>query len=159
MDSDQYSQNVINCIAACSALYEENPSEALFSSKFNHEIKEVILSKDIDGSLEIKYMICYCSNSGTNKQMLIAFRETKYMTDFILDIQQYGEINGCNGGFHSSINLLSHQIPIDFLVNKIKDEYKITFTGYSLGASIASIVAARLLFHEKTKSKSEIFCS
>ena len=156
IDTDQYSQILINCMAACSVIYEENPCKALSSCNFNHEIEKVIMSKDIDGSLDIKYMICYCSTSETNKQMLIAFCETKYMTDFIFDIQQYGEINGCDGGFHSSINLWSLQIPIDFLVNKIIDEnFKITFTGYSLGASIASIVAVRLLFHEKTKNKTD----
>ena len=151
---NRYPQNVINCIAACSAIDEAEPVQYLSSNKFNHEIKEVIVSKVFDDSLQVKYMICDCSISETKKQLLVAFCETKYMTDFIFDIQHYGEIIGINGGFHSGVNSWSLQIPIDFFVKKtVEESYEVIFTGNRIGAAIASIVAARLMFHEKLIQK------
>ena len=151
----QYPQKLSNCIAVSSAISEEDPLKALQSSKINHEIKEVIASKSFDNSLDIKYMICDCSTM-ENKQLVVVFGETELMNDFLLDIQHLGEIDGCKGGFHSSIHRRSLQIPIQFFIKKIIEEnYEITFTGHRLGASIASIVAARIMFHKEMNDKRE----
>ena len=154
-DSPQYPQKFLNCLAASIAINEENPVNALQSSRLNHGIKEVIASKSFDKCLDIKYMICDFSTE-ENKQLLVAFGETEFMNDFLLHIQHFGDIDGCKGGFHSSIHQRSLQIPIQFFIKKIIEEnYEITFTGHRLGASIASIVGARIMFHNEMKDTRE----
>ena len=150
-----FSEILSDCSAACSGVYE-NSALSLISSSFTHVgIEEIAPSKDIDQSLVTKYTIFDFSKT-EDKRLLIVFQETEYMTGFLLNIQRFGDINDCKGNFHSCISDWSLQIPIEYFLNKmINENYELIFTGYGLGASIASIVAARIIFNEKVKQKIE----
>ena len=93
----QYSQALINCVVACDALNKTKTKQALELSHFDHDIKAIAVS---DG-LDVKYMVC--STGAEKKQLIVAFCDSKDMSDFLLDIQFDGEIEGCEGALHSSI--------------------------------------------------------
>jgi hypothetical protein len=58
---------------------------------------------------------------------------------------------------HSGFFLRSEEISIDYFLNKIlKHDYKVVFTGHSLGAAVAALVAIKLIFHEDVCENSKI---
>ena len=60
------------------------------------------------------------------------------------------------GKVHAGFSARANQVPINFFINKIVNEgYRCIFTGHSLGGAAATLVAIRVLFHEKIKENSE----
>jgi hypothetical protein len=121
----------------------------------NHGIKSLCVSKTTDdkesnkdSNLDVKYMICDCSKNENQKRLIIGFRGTSSFQDFLVDLDLIGQINECEGRFHSGIYKRSKKIPIKYFIDKlIKDKYEIIFTGHSLGAAIASLVTVEVLTH------------
>ena len=148
-------QTLLNCLLASGAINENDPKAELLSTP-GHSIEKISVSKSFcDGKeypLEVKYMVCSCVS---RKKLIVSFRATERMNDFLTYIQ-FDEIDGTKGGFHSSIFRRSEQIPLEYFINKIlNDDTEICFTGHGLGASVAALVAIRILFHAEIRNKNE----
>ena len=152
-----YFQILLQSSLIAELTYEPNPVEALSRKTefkyLNHEIKSMCISQTVDEikdsvtGLEVKYMICDCSTK-TKKRLIIGFRGTKTIDDFLIDLKLHGELNYCQGRFHSGIYRRSETIPITNFVQKlIEDEYELIFTGHSLGAAVAALVTVKILLH------------
>jgi hypothetical protein len=150
-----YFQILFQCSIISDVIYESNPIEVLNKNKdfryFNHGINSVCISQTEDDikettiGLEVKYMICDCSTN-EKKRLIVGFRGTKSFEDFLVDLKLLGEINNCQGRFHSGIYRRSEMIPIEHFVKKlIEEKYQIIFTGHSLGAAIGALVAVKVL--------------
>ncbi len=85
--------------------------------------------------LESKYIICDCSNNNV-KRLIISFRGTQTMDDFLIDLKLVGVINGLQGRFHSGMFNRSENISIGYFLKKLQEGYQLVFTGHSLGASL-----------------------
>ena len=154
-----YQKALLTCVLASQAIYEEDPLESFNSENFNtfnHCIKKLIVS-EVDEenndpfSLQVKYMVCE-----GDKLLIVAFRGTKTMNDFLTDIKVYRKINDITGSFHSGIYQQSEKIPVDFFVEKIKNGYKVIFTGHSLGAAIAGMITIRVLYDQQFQGQEEL---
>ena len=91
-------------------------------------------------------MVCDCSTDNNNV-LLLSFGVTKSMQDFFINFQLWEvEIEGVEAYFHFGLYQRAMQIPINFFIDKILNEnYEIVLTGHSLGASVAALVAIRIL--------------
>jgi len=152
--SGKYFKTLFQCTIISEIVYEEDPNKALASENnkyLNHGIRSLCVSRTIDdkknkdSNLDVKYMICDCSDD-FQKKLIIGFRGTSSLQDFLVDINLIGKINECEGRFHSGIYKRSKKIPIKHFIEKlINEEYEIIFTGHSLGAAIASLVTVQVL--------------
>jgi len=135
----------MNCIVANKLMIEKDPLKKINTVKENHTIKRLIKSKE-----DVNYMICDCSDDSSNI-LLLSFGLTKSMEDFLLSYQFFDSgIKGVEGSFHTGLYQRAQNIPIHDIIDKILNEnYEIIFTGYSLGACIAALVAIRIITHEK----------
>jgi DNA-directed RNA polymerase subunit L len=140
-----YCQVLMNCIVANKLMIEKNPLKKINIVKENHTIKRLIKSNE-----DVNYMICDCSDD-SSKILLLSFGLTKSMEDFLLSYQFCDSgIKGVEDSFHTGLYLRAQNIPIHDIIDKILNEnYEIIFTGYSLGACIAALVAIRIITHEK----------
>lgn len=140
-----YCQVLMNCIVANKLMIEEDPLKKINTVKEKNTIKRLIKSKQ-----DVNYMICDCSDD-RSKTLLLSFGLTKSMEDFLLSYQFCDSgIKGVQGSFHTGLYQRAQNIPIHDLINLIiNDDYEIIFTGYSLGACIAALVAIRIITHEK----------
>ena len=166
----KYKRVLISCIAASEAIYDENPMTALNSGSFNalnHIIRKSMDSKIDDensndpNSLEVKYMVSECEYEiEKEKVIIVAFRGSQTRDDYLIDLKLNGKVNELEGRFHSGMFQRSVQIPIDYFIDKLKKNYKIVFTGHSLGAAVAALVCIRVLFDNRVKSdwKKNILC-
>lgn len=161
-----YYKILFSSLAASIAIYDNEPVEKLNDElvDYNHKIKEAIESRDksfIDkvrknDLIYAKYMIC----DDNKKYLIAAFRGTKVSNIFDifadLDISLL-ELSGIPGKFHSGFAKRSLEIPIDFFLDKLlEDDYTIVFTGHSLGAATAALVAIRVLYHVKIYSAKKL---
>ena len=150
--SNDYTEKLKVSSLLAMVIYAKDPKSTLESIS-KHNIEEIAVSKTDENGFAMKYMIC---SNKTNKQLYIVFSEGKQMKDFLTNFKLFGEIDNCKGSFHWSIFNKSFQIPIEFYVNKLlNDNYDLIFTGHGIGGAIASIVAARIMFHDKIIGKSE----
>ena len=155
--SGKYFKTLFQCTIISEIVYEEDPNKALASEEYkylNHGIRSLCVSRTIDdkenkdSNLDVKYMICDCSDD-FQKKLIIGFRGTSSLQDFLVDINLIGKINECEGRFHSGIYKRSKTIPIKQFIKKLKNEnYEIIFTGHSFGAAVASLVTVEVLTHE-----------
>lgn len=150
-----YFNILFQCSIISEIIYEKDPQRALNSDDFkyfNHGINSMCVSQTVDeteenknAGLEVKYMICDCSTT-QKKRIIIGFRGTKTMEDFLVDLKLVGEINNCQGRFHSGIFRRSETISIRFFLQKlIEEDYQLVFTGHSLGAAVGALVATKIL--------------
>jgi hypothetical protein len=152
LETNEYFESLFQCSLISQLIYEDDPSKALQSHQYshlNHGIKSLCVSKTIDdkeSNLDVKYMLCDCSKNENQKRLIIGFRGTSSLQDFLVDLDLIGRINKCVGSFHSGIYKRSKKIPIKHFIEKlINEEYEIIFTGHSLGAAIASLVTVQVL--------------
>lgn len=163
----KYYKILFSCLSASIATYSEKPLEKLNSKQlenYNHKIKEAVVSRDEAFTAKVKdlakatsdliynkYIIC----DDNNKYLIVAFRGTIMddPCDILTDVNLFSFAHSNSkipGKFHSGFAKRSLEIPIDFFIDKLLNEdYTIVFTGHSMGASIAAIVAIRILFHDK----------
>ena len=158
-----YFDILFQCSIISEIIYEQNPRDVLYNHSdykyFNHGIKSMCISQtvdDIEGStvgLEVKYMICDCSTA-KQKRLIIGFRGTHSFQDFLIDLKFFGEVNNCQGRFHSGIYRRSETIPIEHFLKKIVEEdYQIVFTGHSLGAAVGALVTVKVLLQRALDPK------
>ncbi len=127
---------------------------------YNHGIKKLVKSQK--EAIDVNYIICDCSNE-QNKKLILSFGVTESMQDFLLNGQLDGNIEGCDGKFHAGIYRRAKQIPLDYFIDKIiNEDYQIVLTGCGFGASVAALVAVRILFNkeivkEKTRKENILF--
>jgi hypothetical protein len=148
---------LFQCSLISELIYADDPRKALESHQcnhLNHGIKSFCVSKTIDdkrseSNFDVKYMICDCSKNNDEKRLIIGFRGTSSFQDFLVDLDLIGQINECEGSFHSGVYKRSKKIPIKHFIEKLLNEnYEIIFTGHSLGAAIASLVTVEVLTHK-----------
>jgi GTP-binding protein EngB required for normal cell division len=153
----KYFQSLFQCSLISELIYADDPRKALESHQcnhLNHGIKSFCVSKTIDdkrseSNFDVKYMICDCSKNNDEKRLIIGFRGTSSFQDFLVDLDLIGQINECEGSFHSGVYKRSKKIPIKHFIEKLLNEnYEIIFTGHSLGAAIASLVTVEVLTHK-----------
>ena len=127
----------------------------------NHEIKSLVKSKK--DATDVNFMVCDCSNKN-RKSLLLSFGINKSLEDFYLNCQLIdSSVEGVEGRFHAGLQRRANEIPINVLVKKVvEDDCEIVLTGQSFGASIAALVALRILssdeiFKDKKKRKKILF--
>ena len=122
-----YKQTLLNCALLADLIYEENPKASLESCGIKHGIKRMVLTvkipKDEGYELfyDLKYMICL---NDEIKQVIVVFCETEQMDDYLANFDPYGFIDDCEDCIHSTIFRQSIQIPIDYFMKKILDDYR-----------------------------------
>ncbi len=150
-DQEEYFRLLLTCSIACDIVYDEKPIESLTQkySCYNHGIKEVLVSgccEDTDPNsrvdLDVKYLIC---KDDDRKLIVVAFRGTHSMQDILIDVTCTASIHDQQGLCHSGFFKRASLIPLDYLLHKATEGYKIVCCGHSLGGSVAAIVTARLL--------------
>ena len=177
--STKYHLVLLTSILATHESYSDNPIKSLqaFNSskvdpngtpykQYNHLSKSMVVSttrddivKDVNGSEKMitKYTICHDKNE---KLLILTVKGSDSNSQWIQDanVIMSASLNGLPGIIHNSFLSRAEQIPVSFFVNKIVNEgYRCVFTGHSLGGAVATLVALRVLFHEKIREKSE-FC-
>ena len=145
--------------------------EILTYAKYNHLIEDLVFStvyeesfKDAmnrilqkGDSLQTRYMICI---NEREKVLFLAVRGSETKNDWMQDANAFltGTIQNVPGKIHAGFSSRAEQVPLEFYVNKIVNEgYRCVVTGHSLGGATATLVAVKLLFHEKIHGKSEFY--
>ena len=144
-----YRRTFLTCIIASELVHEDSPYDVLKNKYkcYDHGIGKMIKSQSSE--IDLNYLICECYGE---KKIVISFGPTKSMKDFFLNFQLDSDIEGLEGKFHSALYQRAKRIPLKFLVDKIlNDNYDIIFTGHSLGASVAAIVALRLITNKEIR--------
>ena len=138
---------------------EEDPLKSIneneYFKSFNHGIKKLIRSKK--DTIDVNYMICECSEE--ENVLVLSFGVTESMQDFLVNCHFIG-FKGIEGSCHAGLYHRAFQIPIKYLIEKInKQNYEIILTGHCFGASIASLVALRILTSKElsVEKKNKIF--
>lgn len=170
-NTDDYKYIRLACSIASMIIYEEDPAkkldefsthqhgiikESLCVSKTMSEYKKMekfqykqIYEDDFDKNIS-KYLICNHQTSSDSKRLIVAFRGTNNMKDVYADLKAWGKINNHQGRFHSGFYRRAEVIEIAFFFNKLINEgYEIVFTGHSLGAAIAALVAVRVILDHR----------
>jgi hypothetical protein len=149
-----YHKTVLTCAIASEVIYDKSPldEENLDDYNiYNHKIEKIVISEidPLDPQIfQTKYMIC--ERDGL---LIVVFRGADTTTtddhDHGIKISN-GKIKHLPGEFHSGFLEKSEQVPVEFFIEKIVNEkYKIVFTGHSLGAAVAGLVAIRVLFNKQ----------
>ena len=176
-ENDDYKYIRLACSIASKIIYEEDPKkhleelsktykhgiikESLCISKTMSEYKKMekfqnkqIYEDELDKDIS-KYLVCnhQTSSDSKTKRLIVAFRGTENMKDVFADLKAWGTINDHQGRFHFGFYKRAELIETEFFLNKlIKEDYEIVFTGHSLGAAIAALVAVKVLLgHGMTK--------
>ncbi len=177
--SSQYHSILLTSIIATHESYNEDPFKSLQNfddsvlnsagsshKKFNNLIQSLVVSninddnfKDIvwkgGDKMQVRYMVGHNENE---KILVCAVRGSDTTLDWVQDLNAYmsGTIYDLPGKCHDGFIGRAKQIPIEFFVNKIVNEgYRCIFTGHSLGGAVATLLAVRVLFHEKIKGNSD----
>jgi hypothetical protein len=115
---------------------------------FYHQIKSLCISHPDYGNqkdLLVKYLICDCSNND-EKKMVVSFFGTDSIYDSYAESDTYfSENSEDNASLKNRILKRSESIPLDYFLEKLKQGFKLIFTGHLLGASLAALVTTRLL--------------
>ena len=142
-------------------VYEKNPRETLLSDfkHINHGISSLCVSQAHD-EFNVRYIVCDCSTK-TQKILIVGFCGTDKdnQDDIFTNLQTYGVSTKCQGRIHAGFYKRSEKIPIKYFAEKVlsEDNYKVVFTGHSLGASTASLITVKTLLWLKIKSENVIF--
>ena len=167
-----YVENLYSCIVASDLLKYKDPRNILENSgkynSFNHRIARIL---KIEKSAELNYIIFDCSKN-SKKIILISCGATETMIDkFFCKPRNFSkplygeplltENNELKCKINTGLYSLALRMPIDFLVEQIQvHNYEIVFTGISVGASLAAVVALLVLskigFNEDRTKMSKI---
>jgi GTP-binding protein EngB required for normal cell division/gas vesicle protein len=154
---EEYSR-VTTCLALSRAVCATNAEYCIRTlndlKHMKHGITELVYSKNCSHQYLVAFKKCA-------KEIYVAFRGTDGWETIYSDICCFLAPNEFQGRFHNGFYQRSELIPlapfID-LLNKNED-FKLIFTGHSLGGAIAATLTARLLFDEKsTNLKLRIHC-
>ena len=140
------------------AKYNHLIEDLVFSTVYEEKLKDVInrILKKGD-NLQTRYMICI---NEREKILFLAIRGTETKNDWTQDAKMLltRSIYNLPGKVHAGFSIRAEQVPLEFYVNKIVNEgYRCVVTGHSLGGATATLVAVKLLFHEKIHGKSEFY--
>ncbi|CAF1018571.1 unnamed protein product [Brachionus calyciflorus] len=163
IDKHNYNEILYLCSLGSYAIYQDHPLEELNNGKFSasrHSIDKMCVTQaiqsDINGLNELKYMIY--SSSKLKNTLFISIRGTKNMQDFLTDINCISQEDDLNPGkFHSGIYNRSNLVDISYFINKLKEGYRLYFTGHSLGAAVASMLAIKIISRIDEKYRSKVF--
>lgn len=151
-----YIDLLLNCTIACRIVYDPDPIYLLKSSPFvdyNHSLNKICfsyqhtcpLAKHLNPLNDIKYLL---SDIG-NKRILAAFRGSMCISDFITDVRINSSSNAYMGKIHSGFFDRSESVPLNYLVKKLSQGYRIILTGHSLGAAVSCLIAVKLILDTK----------
>ena len=169
--SSKYHSLLLTSVLAAYHAYDSNPLQSFSSKlknekqKFNHLIDNICYSsvyndniKDVlhgGERMQVRYMV---GDNVKEKILFVSVRGSETKMDWIQDahMKLTDPFHGLPGKIHSGFSNRARQVPIEFYVNKIVNEgYRCVFTGHSLGGAVATLLAIRVLFHEKIRGKSE----
>jgi hypothetical protein len=159
-----YERVLLSCVIASEAIYKKTPIEKINNDfyYFNHYIERATVKSSYFNIINdnpylvesntcdtIQYLCCK-----KKKILIVAFKGTNILNinDLSTDVnvlpQQYSPSRKSRRSFvHKGFFVRSRIISIQYFLDKIiLDDYKVVFTGHSLGAAVAALVAVRVIF-------------
>jgi predicted lipase len=174
-----YERLLLSSVIVSEIIYDKKPIKKLNDDEFANfnyyidkaTVKETEYVNYVEDSkmpitypFKMKYLCCKKS-----KLMIVAFRGTKLTDadDLITDVDAVAVpfspdgspniVNDMGPKVHRGFLIRSTSVDIGYFVEKILDrDYKVVFTGHSLGAAIAALVAVKVLFHHRIKKEKSL---
>lgn len=149
-----YVELLLNCTIACRIVYDPNPIDLLKCKPFvnyDHSLNNICYSNQHSSPLlrhisplnDIRYLIADIGQ----KRILVAFRGSICTSDFIADARINSSSNAYMGKIHSGFFDRSESVPLNYLIKKLSQGYRLILTGHSLGAAVGSLITTKLILN------------
>lgn len=136
------------------AIYEDDPvkylNDYISINKIRNTLGKICVSEIIDKDdfikleceqINIRYLI---SKNDNNKTIIVAFKGEENLSDILRDGKHFPEIDNETMSIKTGLYKKCFKIYTRYFYDKLIDNYKVIFTGYSMGGALAAMETVNL---------------
>ncbi|CAF0710865.1 unnamed protein product [Brachionus calyciflorus] len=153
---DKFNEIILNTCLLSLAIYEDDPlsylNNFIQTNKFKNSLGKVCVSEKLTEDevfgdefteINIRYLV---SKNEKNKTIIIAFRGDENLSSLLRDGKHYPKINSEKFFLETETFKKCSKIPTNYFIEKLDKDFKIIFTGFSYGGSLAAMETINLFF-------------